>query len=132
MVNLSLIRSTVVLMLNLLTLNKYLTTAFMKLFSQTFQSTVGNISSVFSIVSKFYFICFRNFRQTGRTACGRFLGHSAFLKSVSELFSDTRNPFMMVAGGLNIVDTRCTKGSIFVSLENNFIPKYLWTILFKF
>ena len=61
-----------------------------------------------------------------------FFGHSTFLKSLSEWFSDTQNPSMMRTGGPNILDTRCTERSIFVSLENIFISKCSWTILFSF
>ena len=79
-----------------------------------------------------YFICifyslyilfylFPKFQTNSQYRIQTFYGNSAFLKSVREWFSDTRNPFMMGAGGPNIFDTRCTEGSIFVSLENIFL-----------
>ena len=51
---------------------------------------------------------------------------------MSEWFSDDQNPPMAGAGGPNISNIRYTERSIFVSLENNFIPKYSWTISFSF
>ena len=79
-----------------------------------------------------YFICifyslyilfylFPKFQTNSQYRIQTFYGNSAFLKSGSEWFSDTRNPFMMEAGGPSIFDTRCTEGSIFVSLENIFL-----------